>query len=62
MRGLFALLFFTDREEALLLSEHFSTARLLSLQKTLDKAVSALGENANLRLTLMQLLNDLTLN
>lgn len=54
------LLFFTDREAAINLTDHFAAARLFSIRAAIDDAVQALGENANLRLTLVQLLNALT--
>lgn len=54
------LLFFTDRESAMNLSDCFAAARLFAIQSAIDDAVRALGENANLRLTLVQLLSRLT--
>ena len=53
------LLFFTDRQAALALSERFTATRLLATVGALDKAIEALGDKANLRLTLAVLMTDL---
>lgn len=53
------LLFYTDRDQAIELSERFTTARLLAAQSAIEAAIDALVENANLRLTEIQLLTEL---
>ena len=54
------LLFFTNRQQALELSDRFTAARLLAAQSAIEAAIDALSENANLRLALTQLLASLT--
>ncbi len=54
------LLFFTDREAAIALSDRFAASRLLAAQNAINQAIEALGDNANLRLSLVQLLNHLS--
>jgi hypothetical protein len=49
------LCFFTNREEACELSYRFSTPELFRIGEGLDRAMTALQANANVRLTLMQL-------
>jgi hypothetical protein len=53
------LLFFTDRQAALDLSERFTATRLYAMRDAIEAATDALLENANLRLTLTRLFTSL---
>lgn len=53
------LLFFTDRDHAIELSERFTATRLLAAENAIEATTDALAENANLRLALTQLLSNL---
>jgi hypothetical protein len=51
------LCFFTDRELAIDLSYQFTTASLFELYQRINKAIEALGRNANVKLTLTALIH-----
>lgn len=53
------LLFFTEREEACDLAERFTPHRLLSHVTAVDRALTSLAANANVRLVLVHLTNQL---
>lgn len=53
-------LFFTDRESAIEQSTRFTARRLLCAIKAVEKTVTALSANGNVRLLLVQLLGKLT--
>lgn len=53
------LLFFTNRGDALELTARFTARRLLACIKAVEEALEALSANRNVRLTLVQLLNQL---
>ncbi len=53
------LLFFTDRDQAIELSERFTATRLLAIGNAIEATTDMLAENANLRLALTQLLTTL---
>ncbi len=51
------LIFWSDRDEALEISSKFTLAGLFSLSGRIDNATELLGRNANLRLTLINLIS-----
>ena len=54
------LLFFTEREAAAELSARFTATRLLAIADAAETATDALGANANVRLTIINLFNHLS--
>ena len=53
------LCFFTDRDEALDLSSAFAERRLITLLDRVNSAVSSLDANANVRLTMIELMSGM---
>lgn len=52
------ILFFSDRESAVMLSDCYSLRRLLSLEDAVTGAITSLEKNYNVRLTLMKMLQN----